>query len=149
MKNYLLAAILIASLVVVGFKSPPGSADVRVTELLPKPRTTRQFVELLNTGRRSINIAKFRLETANGQKYTFPAGTWVKSGQYLAFYTDATGLDLSQRCDYLKLFNKHNQLINQSPQYCQPPSGQAWAKHTKTWQWSKPTPNQANDDPLW
>jgi hypothetical protein len=138
---------------------PPGlpAADIglmapQMTELLPNPNgtgndATNEFIELYNTNATSFDLSGFSLQagTVTTHKYTFPPGSSLAPKSFKAFYSDETGLTLSNMGGQAKLLDPSGNSLSASGTYGTAKDSQSWALANGKWYWTtSPTPNAAN-----
>lgn len=129
-----------------------GLATPQITELLPNPTgtgndSTDEFVELYNPNNHAFDLSGFTLESGLTTKhdFTFADGTSLPSKAFVAFYSDDTGLTLSNTGSEVWLLDPLGNIMSQSDAYSSAKDGQAWALANGTWYWtSTPTPNAPN-----
>jgi predicted extracellular nuclease len=129
-----------------------GLMAPQVTELLPNPdgtgnNSTDEFIEIYNPNASSFDLSGFQLQS--GIKafhyYTFQAGTTLPPNSFTAFYSEQTGLSLSNTSGMVKLLDPFGSSISASPAYTNAKDGQAWAVAGSKWFWTTAlTPNAAN-----
>lgn len=130
----------------IGLKSPI------ITELLPNPSpsnisASEEFIELYNPNEVNFDLSGFMLQSgiSTVHKYTFPSGTTLPPNSFTAFYTDNTGLTLSNSGGVVKLFDPLGNSIFATTNYGTAKSGQSWVLSNGAWTWTtEPTPSQAN-----
>lgn len=123
-----------------------------VTELLPNPAgtgndATDEFIELYNPNDKTFDLTGFGLQTGTTtfRNFIFPAGTTLPPRAIVAFYSDKTGLSLSNSGGQAKLIDPFGNNISAAGIYGTAKDGQAWALAKNKWYWtSRPTPGKAN-----
>lgn len=134
---------------------PAGDIDLaapQITELLPNPNgtgtdTTDEFIELYNSNDADFDLTGFTLQTGISTKhsYLFPAGTILPARSFVAFYSEDTGLSLSNSGSSADLLDPFGSVIAESEVYGSAKDGQAWARANGNWYWTtRPTPNAPN-----
>jgi len=123
-----------------------------LTELLPNPDGTGndavdEFIELYNPNTRPFDLSGFKLQTGltTLRTYSFPAGSQLAPQSFTAFYTETTGLSLSNAGSLVKLLDPFDTAISAAEPYGTAKDGQAWALAKGHWYWTTTlTPNAAN-----
>lgn len=123
-----------------------------VSELLPNPMgtgndTTDEFIELYNPNDKSFDLEGFILQTGltTTRKYTFPTGSSLSAHSFKAFYSEMTGLSLSNTSSQAKLLDPPGNIVSSSEPYTSAKDGQAWGLAKGKWYWTgKLTPDKAN-----
>jgi hypothetical protein len=123
-----------------------------VTELLPNPvgtgnDSTEEFIELYNPNAKPFDLSGFGLQTGTStfRNFIFPGGTMLPAHALVAFYSDKTGLSLSNSGGQAKLIDPFGNNISAAGIYGTAKDGQAWALAKGKWYWtSQPTPGKAN-----
>lgn len=139
--------------------SPPAlpAADIglmapRITELLPNPEgtgndSTDEYIELYNPNSLPFDLSGFVLQAGinSVHAYTFPSGTTLASQSFTAFYSEATGITLSNTAGQASLLDPLGNLLSSSDAYKSAKDGQAWSLANGKWVFSvRPTPNEPN-----
>ena len=133
--------------------SNSGLAAPQITELLPNPASPKtdandEFIELYNPNDQTFDLSGYVLQTGTTSlhNYTFPNGTSLPGGSYMAFYSAQTKADLSNNGGQARLLDPNKQTVSQSDAYGAAADGQAWAQGDNGWQWTtSPTPGAANN----
>lgn len=100
------------------------SHQVRLNEILPSPGIEidwdgsgkadyrDEWVELFNSGWEKIDLSNWKIDDEKGGSSAFqiPNNTFIKSGQYLIFYRQQTGLALNNDNDSVCLFSPDGEL---------------------------------------
>lgn len=129
-----------------------GLKPLQITELLPNPGgtgndDTDEFIELYNPNDSTFDLNGFTLETglSTKHKYTFSSGTTILPKSFGAFYSEDTGLSLSNIGSQATLVDPLGMTISSSDIYSSAKDGQAWALADGQWLWSsQPTPGKTN-----
>jgi hypothetical protein len=129
-----------------------GLTAPTITELLPNPDgtgndSTDEYIELYNPNSKTFDLSGFTLQTGTKtfRNYTLPSGTSLPPQSFTAFYSETTGLSLSNTGSQAKLLDPLGNSISASDVYGTAKDGQAWAKAKGKWYWTTaPTPNAAN-----
>jgi len=130
----------------IGLKSP------LISELLPNPNpsianASEEYIELYNPNDKPFDLSGFVLQSglSTVHKYYFSSGTVLPSKSFTAFYTDNTGLTLSNTSGVAKLLDPLGNSIFSTANYSTAKTGQAWALNNGVWTWtSEPTPGSTN-----
>ena len=96
-----------------------------INEVLPAPKTVDwdgdgkanaadEWIELLNTTGRPIDLNGWRLETGRGggTVYRFPRGTMLRAGAILAFYQRQTRLKLDDAGGLVRLVDRGGKVVD-------------------------------------
>ena len=129
-----------------------GLLSPQISELLPNPTGTGndssdEFIELYNPNSREFDLSGFVLQTGLSRLYnfTFPDGSKIKPKSFTAFYSEDTGLTLSNTSSQASLIDPLGNKISSSDKYSSAKDGQSWALSKNKWQWSTTvTPNATN-----
>lgn len=129
-----------------------GLMAPQLTELMPNPDGTGndssdEFIELYNPNPVSFDLTGFSLQTglATVHKYTFKAGSSLSPKSFVAFYSELTGLSLSNTSSQAKLLDPFGSSISSSASYSSAKDGQTWSLAKGKWYWTTTaTPNHAN-----
>lgn len=129
-----------------------GLMAPQINEVLPNPGgsgndTTDEFIELYNPNSRSFDLSGFVLQTGltTPRKYVFPAGTSLPATSFVAFYSETTGLSLSNTSSQAVLLDPTGNSISASDVYKNAKDGQSWSLAKGKWYWTMSvTPNAAN-----
>ncbi|HSX35122.1 MAG TPA: lamin tail domain-containing protein [Candidatus Saccharimonadales bacterium] len=129
-----------------------GLLPPAITELLPNPASPQtdaadEFIELYNPNQTAFDLSGYQLQagTTATRSYTFPAGTQLPGGSYMAFFSAVTGLSLSNSGGQVTLLDPTGTTLSASDPYGTAKDNQAWAVTAGKWQWTlTPTPNAAN-----
>lgn len=129
-----------------------GLAAPQISEVLPNPAppqtdTDDEFIELYNSNDKDFDLSGFILQvgTTTQHKYTFPAGTIIGAKKFEAFFSDDTGLSLSNNSGQVALLDPSGNLLNQTDVYGTAKDGIAWVSADGLWQWTtSPTPSAVN-----
>ena len=134
---------------------PPGDIGLmapQISELLPNPAgtgndSTDEFIELYNPNDKAFDLSGFSLQTglSTFRNYAFPAGTSLPPRSWTSFYSETTGLSLSNTSSMAKLLEPGGNSVSASSQYSSAKDGQSWALAKGKWYWTTfQTPNAAN-----
>jgi hypothetical protein len=123
-----------------------------VTELLPNPTgtgndSTDEFIELYNSNSQPFDLSGFSLQAGITSLHTFvfPAGTNLPAHGFKSFYSNLTGLSLSNSGGQVKLLDPFGNDISSSAVYKAAKDGIAWALAHSKWYWTTDvTPGKAN-----
>lgn len=129
-----------------------GLMAPKITELLPNPNGTGndasdEFIELYNPNIVAFDLSGFTLQTGltTTKSYTFPKGTILGAQSFTAFFSENTGLSLSNTASQAKLLGPLSNVISESDSYKAAKDGQSWALANGVWYFTaKPTPGGAN-----
>jgi hypothetical protein len=129
-----------------------GLMAPEITELLANPDGTGnddsdEFIELYNPNVSSFDLGGFVLQTGltRTHKYTFPSGTKLTGKSFTTFYSDETGLSLSNTTGQAKLIDPLSKTVASSGIYKNAKDGIAWALAKGKWYWTTSlTPNKPN-----
>ena len=129
-----------------------GLVSPQITELLPNPNGTGndssdEFIELYNPNNKEFDLSGFILQTGLTRMYifTFSDGTKLKPKSFTAFYSEDTGLTLSNTSSQASLVDPLGNRISFTDKYVSAKDGQSWALSKGKWQWSAlVTPNASN-----
>lgn len=129
-----------------GLKAP------QLSELLPNPSgtgndSTDEFIELYNPNDSSFDLSGFVLQSGltTKHKYTFPAGTVMSEKSFNAFYSEETGLSLSNSGGQVELIDPLGTTISSTESYKSAKDGESWSLANDQWFWTNnPTPGSAN-----
>ena len=133
-------------------QSDIGLIAPQITELLPNPSGTGndasdEFIELYNSNGTEFDLSGFVMQTGLTRLYnfSFPDGTKLKPKSFTAFYSEDTGLTLSNTSSQVSLIDPLGNRISAADKYSSAKDGQSWALSKGKWQWSTMvTPNAAN-----
>lgn len=132
-----------------------GLAAPMINELLPNPATpqtddTDEFIELYNPNDRVFDLSGFKLSvgsvsSSRTSSFTFPVNTTIKPGDFVAFKSIATGLNMPNTGGQVWLIDPSGKVIASSGVYGKAKDGFAFVRTGETWGWSAlPTPGEAN-----
>ncbi|MEO6761775.1 MAG: lamin tail domain-containing protein, partial [Candidatus Saccharimonadales bacterium] len=129
-----------------------GLLPPQITELLPNPvgtgtDGTDEFIELYNPNPADFDLTGFILQTGLSTKhsYTFPPGVVLPAKGFMAFYSDQTGLSLSNTTSQADLEDPFGTVITMSDTYNSAKDGLGWALAKGEWYWTvRPTPSASN-----
>lgn len=129
-----------------------GLMAPQITELLPNPEgtgndSTDEYIELYNPNPVSFDLSGFILQSGvtTLHNYVFVPGTTLPTGSFMAFYSEQTGLSLSNTSGLVKLLDPLGNSISASPAYASAKDGQAWALANGKWLWTTTaTPGASN-----
>ena len=129
-----------------------GLAAPQISEVLPNPAPPQtdvddEFIELYNSNDKDFFLGGFVLQvgTTTLHKYTFPAGTTIRSKQYEVFFSADTGLSLSNSSGQVSLLDPSGNMLSQTDVYGPAKDGYSWVSADGLWQWTaSPTPNAVN-----
>jgi hypothetical protein len=133
--------------------SDVGLAAPQISELLPNPADPQtdsedEFVELYNSNSTSFDLSGFKIEVGSSTKhdYTFPDGTTIPAKSFKAFFSEDTGLSLSNSGGQAWLLDPTGNIISQTDPYGTAKDGQTWALGPDgKWYWTMTaTPNGPN-----
>ncbi len=130
-----------------------GLMSPQVNELLPNPNgtgtdETDEFIELYNPNSKPFDLSGFYLQTGltTLKKYKFPSGTLLQPKSFKAFFSEETGLSLSNTSSQAKLLDPFGNSISISSIYSKAKDGQTWSLAKGKWYWStQSTPNAVNN----
>ena len=130
----------------IGLKTPV------ISELLPNPNVNNsianeEYIEVYNPNNSSFDLSGFVLQSGIStlHKYTFPADTVLAPNSFTVYYTENTGLTLSNSGSLVKLLDPLGNSIYATAIYGSAKSGQAWALNNGSWVWTtEPTPGATN-----
>lgn len=130
----------------IGLKLP------QITELLPNPLgsgndSTDEFIELYNPNDKEFVLTGFRLGagTKSIRTYSFPAGLRLPPKSFTAFYSEETGLSLSNSGSQAVFAGPGGEILVKTEPYPAAKDGQPWALANGKWQWStRLTPGAMN-----
>jgi hypothetical protein len=125
-------------------------AAVIINEILPNPagndkgNPTGEFVEIHNNGTSPIDISNWSLKDDKDQVFSnIPSGTIITSGNYLIFHP--TKSILNNGGDSVRLYNVSGNLI-ETITYPTSSDGKSYSRLNADWDWSQPSPGQANQN---
>jgi hypothetical protein len=129
-----------------------GLLAPQLSELLPNPNGTGtdnsdEFIELYNPNNATFDLSGFTLQvgTTTTHSYTFPAGTFLAPKSFKAFFSEQTGLSMSNTGGQATLLDPLGTSIGASDIYGTAKDGQTWAIANGKWYWTtQPTPGAAN-----
>lgn len=129
-----------------------GLISPRITELLPNPEgigndSTDEFIEVFNPNPVNFDLSGFVLQsgTTTTHDYVFQAGTSLPPNSFTAFYSEQTGLSLSNTKGMVKLLDPFGNSLSATPAYANAKDGQAWALADGKWLYTtSPTPGASN-----
>ncbi len=139
----------------------PVVPDVRINEVLPRPRRDtgqREFIELYNRSEQPVDVGGMFLSDRKRlpSKWRIPTGTIVPANGYTIFYADDrdgerhTSFSLSNSGEFLGLFTRMEEglLPVDSVAFRGARAGQSWGRTqdgTKSFRvWKHPTPGAKN-----
>lgn len=131
------------------FPEATAGAKLRVSEFMINPEgsdTEGEWIEIFNAGG-DANISGYAIADRLGspKKYSFPKGTTIKKGQYLAFYSGQTPISLNNDGDAVEIRTPEGSVISYSENSGKGPEGMSFAYDGSKWSWTKhPTPGRAN-----
>lgn len=110
--------------------TPVYSSEVLINEFLPDPigsDTTSEFIELFNEGNVLVDLGSWKLDDADGgsSPYTFPTGTIIPAGGYLAFTRVVTKIALNNDGDSVRLLDPAGS-VKSFTSYPDSSEGQSW-----------------------
>src|SRR3989304_4964631 len=123
--------------------------NVIISEILPHPATDTddEFIELYNSGTKTIDLSGWYLDDGEGGSTPFliPDNTQILPGRFLVFYKKETKISLNDSGDVARLLWPNFGQASSSAKYVLAPEGQSWAKSGTSWFWTtKITPNAKN-----
>ena len=129
-----------------------GLLAPQVTELLPNPSGTGtdnsdEFIELYNPNDTAFDLSGFSLQvgTSTLHAWPFPAGVMLPAKGFMAFFSEDTGLSMSNTGGQAALLDPFGDRVGQSDVYANAGDGQAWALANGKWYWTTtPTPSAGN-----
>lgn len=130
-----------------------GLAAPQISELLPNPAEPQtdsedEFIELYNSNNTSFDLSGFKIEVGSSTKhdYIFPDGTTIPAKSFKAFFSEDTGLSLSNSGGQAWLLDPAGNVISQADPYGTAKDGQTWALGPDgKWYWTMTaTPNTPN-----
>lgn len=130
-----------------------GLQAVYITELLPNPDRdtdiTDEFIEIFNPNDAVFDLSGYVLRSgiSSTYSYTIPEDTILQPHAYGVFYSEDTGLVLSNTAGKVMLYNTHREKVAESSEYEGALSGRSWAFNGVTggWAWTtQSTPGGAN-----
>jgi hypothetical protein len=139
-----------------GYKREAGNncmlnlLPLKITEMLPNAIGSdegNEFIELYNPNDSDVNLSNYVFYVgANDTKfYSFPAGSQIGAGQYMAFSNDDIKFTLVNTTSSVRLSSADGTLIDETPVYDNPKDGMAWAVIDGVWQYTnQPTPGSVN-----
>jgi hypothetical protein len=122
---------------------PPTYKSISLNELYidpvsPQTDANDEWVEIYNPHTVNVDISGYTLFTGTNfsYKYTFPAGSAISAGGYIAVSSGATPLSLSNGGGAAKIVSPDAQIFD-AVTYTEAPAGQAWAKNSSgAWEWT-------------
>jgi hypothetical protein len=126
-----------------------SSLPLQVTELLPNAFGSddgNEFIEIYNPNDSGISLLHFFLYIGSDYThfYSFPVGSHIGAGQYLAFSNDDIKFTLVNTTSSVRLWAIDGTFFD-TPAYDNPKDGIAWALIDDVWQYTnQPTPGSAN-----
>lgn len=123
-----------------------------LNEFLPNPSgpdNEKEFIELKNFGDIDVNLARWRLEDSNRQKYYFSASHTIAQKGFLVVWRKESKIALNNsKGETVKLFTPDHQLIDEVSYQDTADENFSYSRVSATsavWQWSKvTTPGVAN-----
>ncbi|OGB73528.1 hypothetical protein A3K24_01585 [candidate division Kazan bacterium RIFCSPHIGHO2_01_FULL_44_14] len=131
------------------------SKDLELTELLPNPNSSDEFIELFNPGTSAINLTDWQLKDASGKKYTIgdfevtvqANGLLIQPQQYVVITQTMSKIALNNSGgETVTLLDPSGQIVDSASYPDKAPVGASYALITAgLWTWvPTPTPGQAN-----
>lgn len=123
---------------------------IKVTELLPNAigvDAGNEFIEIYNPNNEIIDLSYYVLYVGpNLEKhYNFPTGAFIDSGAYLSFYNNEISFTLVNSSSRAQVRSLDGFVIDETPIYSDPDSGESWALIEGIWQYTnQPTPHGPN-----
>jgi Lamin Tail Domain len=129
-----------------------GLAAPVITELLPNPNgtgndATDEYIEIYNANNTAFDLTGFSLQTGMTtlKTYSFPPGSVLAPKRFTSFFSETTGLSLSNTASRAILRDPFMNVVNSTESYASAKDGQAWALAKSAWHWTThATPNAAN-----
>ena len=127
-----------------------GLLPLQITELLPNAIGSdvgNEFIEIYNPNDSDVSLLYYFLYIGSDYVhfYSFPTGSHISPGQYLAFSNNEIKFTLVNTTGSVWLRSLDNSVIVDTPIYENPGDGMAWALIDDVWQFTnQPTPNAAN-----
>jgi hypothetical protein len=123
-----------------------------ITEILPNPSgsgndATDEYIEIYNPNTTAFDLGGYQLRagTTTQHSYAFSPGTTLPSHSFSTFYSNQTGLSLSNSGGQAALLEPSGLVITMSDVYGSAKDGQAWALANGKWYWTTTlTPGSAN-----
>lgn len=127
-----------------------GLLPLQITELLPNAVGSdigNEFIEIYNPNDSDVSLLYYFLYIGSDYAhfYSFPTGSHIGPGQYIAFYNNEMKFTLANTTGSVRLRSLDNSVIVDTPNYENPGDGVAWASIDGMWQYTnQSTPNVAN-----
>jgi hypothetical protein len=129
-----------------------GLLSPQITELLPNPigtgtDATDEYIELYNPNSAPFRLGGYALKTGTTitHSYVFAADIVIQPKSFVAYYSEATSLTLSNTGGQVRLVDPLGTAIYTTANYTNAKDGQAWALAKGAWYWTTtPTPSKAN-----
>lgn len=127
-----------------------GLLPLQITELLPNAAgsdISNEFIEIYNPNDSDVSLLYYFLYVGSdyAHSYSFPVGSHIGPGQYIAFTNDDIKFTLVNTTGGVRLRSIDNSVIIDTPNYENPGEGMSWALIGGVWQYTNQiTPNAAN-----
>jgi len=125
-------------------KSKPDYSGLLISEFLPNPegRDTTEFIELQNSGQEPISLEGLKLKV--GTKSIKLQGQ-INGGSYMVLHQTEYHFNIKNSGDTLRLEDDQGNLIFEIRYKSKAPIGKSFSRNDNgKWQWTNPTPGQAN-----
>lgn len=127
-----------------------GLLPLQITELLPNAvggDIGNEFIEIYNPNDSDVSLSYYLLYIGSDYThfYSFPVGSHIGPGQYIAFTNDDIKFTLVNTTSSVWLRSIDSAVIVDTPIYYKPDDGMSWALIDGVWQYTNQvTPNAAN-----
>lgn len=126
--------------------APPEPINMIIDEFLPNPDgdDAVEWIELRNAGVTDASLGGWSLDDADGgsMPYVF-ANEVVPAGERFIAHRSSTRIALNNDADEVRLIAPDGS-VRQRIRYENAPSGKSFATDGANWQWTSPTPGEAN-----
>jgi hypothetical protein len=108
------------------------SDEIEITELLPNPEgqdSGNEWIEIHNNSDEDLNLGNWTIDDqeAGSKPFTISDATVIKKGEFLAFSSKETKINLGNKTDEIRLFAPSGEIMD-SIDYENAPSGMSYSK---------------------
>lgn len=130
-----------------------NKSKIIINEILPNPAgadNKKEFIELKNTGNRSVNLKGWKLSDNSDRIYEINnkdfKSTLIKASGLFLIYRNISKIALNNSGDMLKLYNLQEELADKISYKNSVPEDESYARNKQNkWEWVvSPTPGEKN-----
>jgi hypothetical protein len=146
----------IQSVLPIGYKKSVDGAclldlgQILISEMLPNVEGVddgSEFIEIYNPNDFDIDLTNYviKIKSTSEKQYSFPIGSVINAGDYLAFSNSEIGFTLLNTSSTVEIWSTDGLIIDAADTYTDPKEDLAWAKINEIWAYTnRPTPNAKN-----